>query len=492
MAKEIILRMNRGVVQDTPASMLGPEYLSDARHVRFLDGNLRKMGGRSLYYDASSIAGSKPWNSIFSWQYSGLPYLLLAKRDALYMWDGSTATQIASGLEGTDASYQMTFAAFGSHILASDGIVTPKKMVYPYDEWSDIADSPPAADVVKVFQRHAILLGVSGYPNRVVWSDIDDYDVWTPASDNEAGDMDLYESSTPIVGGDGVGDFFAVYTGTQIHVFQYVGGVYVFSRRIASYNTGLWNKRLLCTQGNMQYFMSPLGFYSFNGMTETEIGSGINQYVYGVLDKDNIGAGFCFPNSEWGEIWFCLPITGSDGKPTLACIYNYRDGSWTFDDIAWWHGVGKVPTDYPLISRDDYKIYEIDKTENDSGSALTGYAVSAEFGGEQIESYKHVMRIIPEIYTTCTAVKFSIGYRSKFNDAVTWTDPYTFNPQNDWKIDTATMPNGNRPGPGGHLLRIKVYTDGVDTPLENRSLRHSISVALRPTHSFMALRKSVN
>jgi len=468
---EVVLRMNKGVVRDAPATSLGTDYLSDASHMRFFDGSLRKMPGHALHYDASVAADSNPWNSIFLWQNAGLDYLLMANKASVFLWDGTDETEIASGLSGSDVNYQMTFAAFGSHILASDGLVDPKKLVYPYTSWADISDSPPKADVIRVFQRHAILLGVYGYPNRVVWSDIDDYDVWTPAAENEAGDIDLYESSSPVVGGEGLGDFFAVYTGTQIHVLQYVGGVYVFNRRIASYNTGLWSKRLLCTQGSVQYFMSPVGFYSFDGMSAREIGEGINDYVYSMIDKTNISSGFCFVNQDWGEVWFCLPTIGSDGKPTLACIYNYRNDSWTFDTVAWWHGVAKLPVAYPLFAKDDYKIYELGNTENAAGSAITGYAVSAEFGGEHIESYKHVLRIIPEIYSSCEAVKFQIGYRDKFNDAVTWSDPYTFNPQTDWKIDTATKPDGTRPGPGGHLLRIKVYTDGVDTPFVLNSIR---------------------
>jgi hypothetical protein len=469
--EEIVLKMNKGVVLDTPATNLGPEFLSDARHVRFQDGALQKMPGYALHYDASGIAGSKPWTSLFSWQYSGVNWMMLAKRDAVYSWDGTTATQLESGLTGGDLTNQMTFAAFGSHILASDGIINPKKCVYPYTSWDDLSDSPPVAQVVRTFQRHAFLLGVSGYPNRVVWSDIDNYDVWTPADDNEAGDYDLYESPTPVVGGDGLSDFFAVYTGTQIHVFQYIGGVYVFSRRIASYDTGLWTKRLLCTVGNVQYFMSPTGFYSFDGMRATEIGLGIKKSIYEVIDQSNITSGFIFANQDWGEVWFCLPVTGSSGKPTLACIYNYLNNTWTFDDIAWWYGLSKVPTDYPIFSKDDYKLYQLGNTENGAGSALTGYAVSAEFGGEKLEAYKYIDRIIPEIYTDATEVHFKVGYRDGFNNSLTWTDAYTFNPQTEWKIDMGAQPDGSRPGPGGHLLRIMVYTDATDTPFILNGIR---------------------
>jgi hypothetical protein len=459
-----IIVFSKGAMLDIPAGMVPQGYCSDARHISFEDGICRKMPGFSEFYgtaDANYINGLYSFTAT-----SGTVYVLAGTKTSMYKIVNGSATPLTISCSGADTetvTYDATpwsFASFGSHILMTNGIDPVKKFISPYSALVNVGGSPPVANVVKVFQRHAFLLGMPTDPFTVRWSDIDDYENWSLSysltAGYESGDLTLYESATPVVGGEGLGDIFCVYTGNQIHIFQYIGGAYIFNRRIASWDVGLWKKNLVATGEGIQAFMSRTNFYSFDGKTVNPIGDPINKTIFAELDTSHMSQAFAFPNKKRGEIWFCVPILNGGGFPTLACVWNYRNGSWSFVDITGWAAAtDRLVPYYPLFSPSNKKIYNLGNTENADGIAITGYIDSPEFGGDMPNSYKHIQEIYPSVYTTGTSLKFSIGTRDSVNASITWTSDYTFTPSTDQKVDISAS---------GKLWRVRTKTNGVNTP----------------------------
>jgi hypothetical protein len=374
----------------------------------------------------------------------------------------------------------------------TNGVNPVQKLVHPYvtaatDLTTMSADAacPTAAGVVRVYQRHVFLLGDAANLNRVSWSDIDSYTTWTPTAANDAGSIDLYESKTPVVGGDTLKMMFVVYTGNQIHTFQYVGGTYVFARQIADYSTGLWSKDLLVSTEDAHFFMSPTNFYAFDGTRPQPIGKGIRKEVYAGIahaiasHSALIDCSFAFHVRDKGEVWFCVPTNSA--YPDLACIFNYWNGAWSlenfYNDASTTNphttglacaGIDQSPQTYPLIALNDHGVYSLGSGDNKAlvagdATAYTGYIDTPEFEGDEPEAMKHILKIVPDI-TAASGINIGIrvGTRNTRNDSITWSPALadaatSFDPDSDKHVDVRVS---------GRLGRVRIETSALASPFQ--------------------------
>ena len=478
MPKKEVVLFTKGVIKDVPPSMLEQGFCSAARHVSFEDGFAQKMLGYTVHYDT---ADDHPINGLWVFKGSDLETYIISgtKHNLSKIITAGTKTSLVDTYNGLDTATTTaeanpwSFANFGNVLLCTNGMDAVQKFVSPYAAANmTTLTGPPVSDVVKVHQRHVFVCGnliSATNPRRVTWSDIDDYLTWTPAADNDAGYQDLYESRTRCVGGDTLGDYFVAYTENQIHVFQYIAGAYVYGRRVADWNVGLWKKMLIANSKSAHFFMGKDNFYAFDGNKATPIGDGIKKDVWASLVTTQMSKAFAFTNERRGEAHFVVPITS--GAPSLDCIYNWRNGAWSFDNVLWWAGVDRGDIAYPLITyggavaTTNNKIFTIDITDADpTGIAFTAannYVDSKEYGADDIEVMKVVNRIYPIIQSNSTAhIYVKIGFRNDVNTSVTWSSAYPLHPSTggpDIKIDT-------RNAGSGRLWRLRVYTDELSTP----------------------------
>lgn len=452
--------LTRGINRDVAPLKLPEGFASDGRHVRFADGACRKMTGYSRFHDETfplPVVGMLSFRSS-----GGDDYVVLGMKLRLARLFSGSRLYFDPLFTGDDDT-RWSIAPFGDWILASNGIEPVQIILPPYGE-ADIGPlmaNPSRARVVKTFQRHVFVLGdvhdppgePSGvYPFRVQWSDIDDPYTWIPLDTNEARYIDLYESETPVVGADGMGDIFVVYTRNQIHVFRYVGGNYVFSRRIVEWNVGLLAQNLVATAEGVQYFMSHENFYAFNGSRVTPIGENINREVYAAINDQYIHRGFAFTVKRNSEVWFVVP-TGTSEVPNLACVYSYRTGAWTFDDLASYSGSDRLPDLHPLFCSSLNLIQALDESENADDQPVAGYVDTPDFGDETTRFT--VTRVTPFVESTAGEVEILVGTREKVNDPVTWSSPYIFTPSTDNKVDVRES---------GRIIRFRVRTANLNSP----------------------------
>src|SRR5512139_2154233 len=261
--------MNKGVFIDPEPITVPSGYASDARHVRFQDNKAQKMPGWSAYY---ASAFSSTITGVHAFDYGTTPYVIAGTGTKLSKIVSGVKTDFTPTYTGT-IDYPWNFTHFGKILVCNNGKEEVLSSSPGYTTMASMVVNTNKyifCDTIRCFQRHLVaikpLAGTSSvwssasiveadYPYTVAWSDIDVYDDWIPGTDDEAGSIVLYESGKPIVGGDCMRDVLVVYTGDQIHTFQYIGGTYIFSRRIISYKTGLWKKKLLATSDDYQFFM---------------------------------------------------------------------------------------------------------------------------------------------------------------------------------------------------------------------------------------------
>jgi len=481
--KKVTLYLNKGVNRDAPPGALADGYASDLRHMRFDDDVSFKMPGIAAYF--GTTAGAQI-NGLFAFaDHAGLTHVLRGLIAKVSKIVSGTATDFTPAFTG--ALYdRWSFASWGSQVLMTNGINKVQRLVHPYAA-GDLADltadaNCPVAHTVRTYMRHAFLLDDTTNPFRVSWSDLDDPTDWTAVAGNDAGSIDLYESKTPVVGGDTLKSIFAVYTGNQIHVFQYVGGTYVFSRAIADYSTGLWSRGLLVATEDAHFFMSPTNFYAFDGNRPQPIGKGIRKEVYAAIGhaiashSALINYAFAFHVRGKGEVWFCVPTNST--YPDLAVIFNYWNGAWSLEDICAdssnphttglaCAGIDEGPTAYPLLALNDHMIYSLGSGENKTlvggEVAFTGYIDTPEFDDDDPESVKHIVKVVPDITAAGShTIGFRIGARDTRNSAITWYPLLTdaalpFDQDADKHLDARSS---------GRLIRMRIETSALASPFQ--------------------------
>jgi hypothetical protein len=178
------------------------------------------------------------------------------------------------------------------------------------------------------------------HPNRVQWSDLYNFDTWTPVKGNEADHYDFVEWQSqdyPFTGVTGIGKLRGVlwvYTPTAIIPLQYVGLPKVIQVREEGIVTRVGNTypwTLVCLD-NVHFFYDGFEkmFFAFDGQQPIPIGEPVRQYLLDNLnsDVDLASKMYAYVDTDNREIWWCFVSTASSGDFDKAVVFNYRYRRW--------------------------------------------------------------------------------------------------------------------------------------------------------------------
>lgn len=179
--------------------------------------------------------------------------------------------------------------------------------------------------------------GGTDYPYVVRWSDAADvgalpgtWDETDPT--NLAGKVALSGDGGEIMCGLTLRDSFLVYRETSIHVFDYIGGEFVFSIRDLSPTIGASSRHAVTEFNGLHYFMSKSDIYVTDG---NSIKSILNdkirlEYLFSIGQID-MTRYFVFKNPTLSEIWFCAPIGSTNTN--VAFVYNVIKETFSIVDL---------------------------------------------------------------------------------------------------------------------------------------------------------------
>jgi hypothetical protein len=468
-----------GVIKDVPPYQLPPEAWSTGENVRFTDDAVSRLLGETQIFGTPGTApyfaqfvssASQPW-----WLYAGLT--------KIYVYDGSTHTDISRTVGG---AYAATGAAdwqgtlLGGIPIFNNGIDVPQYWS-SYSTLTKMAALPNwtagmLAKTIRSFGPYLMALNITlggvAKPHNVRWSAPADpgtvpatWDITDPT--NNAGSVDLPDTDSGLIL-DGLplqGRFF-VYKENSTWRFRNVGGRFIFDEDAFLETIGLLTNRCVAITGDGQKhaFASTDNLYLHNGIQAQPLLNKTNQrYLYNQIDVSNYKNSFVFCNGIKKEMWFCYPAIGST-VPNRAAIVNYETGAMTESDIdfqaatigtvqtsdtdTWSAATGTWDTDNSpwsvsnrrkivLCSPVATKFLQFDLGTLRDASAFTGTVQRTALGvvgrkrtGEWIEDFevrKLVTRIWPKI-TGNSPVNIRLGGQDVPNGAVTWSPITSFDP----------------------------------------------------------------
>ena len=154
------------------------------------------------------------------------------------------------------------------------------------------------------------------------FSDQEDINDYTPTAINSAGSQRL-QDGTKIIGALKAKESILVWTDNALYTMKFIGSPFTFGFEQVGTNCGLIGKNAAIEIDGAAFWMSPNGFFMFDG-TVKSLPCSVEDYVYDQADTtkgQQICAGL---NNQFTEVVWYYPSTGSDYNDQYV-VFNYGE-----------------------------------------------------------------------------------------------------------------------------------------------------------------------
>jgi hypothetical protein len=235
-------------------------------------------------------------------------------------------------------------------------------------------------------------------PLLIRWSQQEDYEMWTPAATNQAGDYRLSRGSE-IITAQQTRQEILVWTDAAVYSMQYLGPPYVWGFQIMGDNISIAGPNVVSVANNVTYWMGTDKFYMYSGRVET-LPCSLRQFVFQNINMEQSYQFFSGTNEGYNEIWWFYCSANSLVVDRYV-VFNHLERTWyygTMERTAW--------LDSPLrtvpmgAGYNGQLLYH--ETGNDDGttnppSPIVSYCQSSDFDIGDGHNFGLVSRIIPDL-----------------------------------------------------------------------------------------------
>lgn len=296
-------------------------------------------------------------------------------------------SRVSGGAYGTVTEGRWQFLQFRNDVIAINGIDAPQVFdLANASPFEALAGSPPVAKCGAVVRNFVVLGNIGAFPNKVAWSGFEDATSWT-ATVNQSGEQELFSGGhvQAIAGGEeGV-----IFCERSIYQMRYTGGDFVFQFDEVEPERGTNAPGSVAQLGSMIFFLSPEGFFQFQGGQSRPIGANkVDQWFYADLNEQfayRITSAIC-PCRKL-VLWSYPSSQSTDGVPDSVIMFHWPSGRWArasvsveylFNTLA----LGLSLEGLDAISTDlDALIYSLDSKIWQGGAQMFGgFSTDHKFG----------------------------------------------------------------------------------------------------------------
>jgi len=345
------------------------------------------------------------------------------------------------------------------------------------------------ASLISPTTRHLIHLGTEttiGDPTTqddmfIRFSDQEDINTYAPSVTNAAGTQRLQDGSR-IIGSLKAKETILIWTDNALYTMKFVGAPFTFGFEQVGTNCGLIGKNAAVEVDGVAYWMSPNGFFLYDGTVKT-LPCSVEDYVFDQLDitkGQQVNAGL---NNLFGEVTWYYPTTSSTYNDQYV-IYNYGESrqlpiwyigteartSWidgtiypkpfgtkfdstaegTFPEIVGVSGLGQTTLFEHEIGTDQINP---DGTTTTVTSNITSFDFDLDLEGTSGQFFLFMRRILPDFKNLVGNAKITMSVKRfpQQTDTATTLSPFTITSSTN-KVDTRTR---------GRYANIKIENDNA-------------------------------
>jgi|TARA_B100000282_G_C31719755_1_gene485378 hypothetical protein len=294
----------------------------------------------------------------------------------------------------------ISFDNFGENLIicsGSDGKVYQWQPSSPSALATQISNSPTGVEGILVSnERHIFCFGNGTDKKQIRWSSREAPTVWTPASTNTAGDLNVTTGGN-IIGGVRYGSEILVFTDVGLQKVYYTGAPLLYGIQEAGKNCRATSMRTVVSTGNFVSWLGDNSFYIYDGQVR-RIPSDVHDYVFDNINYTYRTTSCGGHNQLFNEIWWFFP-SGDSKVPNKYIIWNYMDNNWSIGslDRSMWLDQGVM--DYPIACDSDGNVYEHESnniiTSPNIGNSVP-FATTGAIEIAQGDRLAQVNKIIPD------------------------------------------------------------------------------------------------
>ena len=312
----------------------------------------------------------------------------------------------------------------------------------------------------------------------VAFSDQENINVYTPTSVNTAGSQRL-QDGTKLMGTLRAKETIMVWTDTALYNMRFVGAPFTFGFEQVGTNCGLIGQNAAVEVDGVSFWMSPKGFFAFDGTVKT-IPCSVEDYVYNDIDLTKGQQIYAGINNLYTEVIWYYPSLNSEFTNRYV-VYNYSDKVWYTGTEArtTWLDASVYPkpfstkftstgtADFPTVigesglGKSQFFEQEIGTDQVDETGTVTtvsSFIKSYDFdlqgqGGEAGDIFLAVRRFVPDFKDLDGNAKVTLAIKRypQQSDTTSSLSPFTINSSTD-KKDTRAR---------GRFVNVKIENDSA-------------------------------
>lgn len=446
---------------------------SDGNNVSFKNGQVTKALGYVPVIDyPEPVLGLLPYL-----QFS-VPFWFLGTSDVIYRTEGGTPVPVG-GPYNADEDNPWNGGILHQVAIMNNGIDLPQAY-RPSDGFFQNLPNWPSnsrCKIMRPFKNYLVALNISkssvDFPTVVKWSSPADpgqvpftWDETDPT--NDAGETSLADTSGAIVDGAKLRDYFIIYKEDSVYLMRYIGGVFVFAFQQLFNDIGIMATNCVAEFDGSHFVVGIGDVYVHNGVQKRSVIDGVNrERLFKSIRSDKIDKTFVVPDYNRTEMWICYCSYDSDSNYCdKAMIWNWVENTWTFRDLpeVFCSAVGildpQIPDDWDsdatawnsdldpwgsatynpakttilMSSPGREKLYSFGNASTFDGETFTSYLMRTGVYLDDNRMMKSLHAVIPHAYGNGEASVY-IGTSKTQNGAIDWRGPYTFNLEDQYKVD---------------------------------------------------------
>jgi hypothetical protein len=457
-----------GIVTDYPPEEVAPDKWTSAQNIKFEEQATLRSEGYGAYADPLLGTGA-----IFALcVIVGVnAYWVYCTTTNVYVTDGAGHFDITPGTLSPCVAGDWTGTILNGIPVLCNGLNAP--FYWGLNVNADCVTLPgwPANSTcksIRAFKYHLFALGVtdngSYHPDTLWWSvgaapgAIPQE--WTPAPDNDAGDMTLADSQGAIVDGMSMRDTLIVYKQFSSYVLNYVAGQYVYTQRKLFLNTGLQNRNCVTEINGEHWIFTGNDVVRHDGQSfRSIVQDKIKRELVDSVDPAKIRISCVTNQIAENQFWVCIATQGSTylnkayviNTITTDCgvidlpgvafvargIVNASavGASWDADPNSWdsdntfWDQQTFSPTEDSILlcDPDANKLWAYGLTDEIDGQPMSAYVERLSLPIHENILRALVTRVVPRIDgEPGEVINVRVGGQAYFNQPITWSAPLPF------------------------------------------------------------------
>lgn len=488
-----------GLNTDQTPWELPEAFITSGNNFRVQNGSLLSNGGHSTWISNSAFV-----NAGFILPLSGqfANVFLIATTHGVYSFDGANFTSILTispaiyDVRGWSGGMMggipvLNHPQIGPYYWIPSTSAPPQMQPLPFSQTQDWNAVDKYGMVLRAHKNFLFMLYMTEMqsgtwiemPDTYRWSHPADINSIPPTWDETdpnflAGMAALGDDSGKILDGLSLRDSFVIYSEKAINILEPSGDEFVWTRRQLTTTAGILARDCVVEVNGLHYFLTNGDAYVFDGNKPVSIMQGkVRKHLQSNLSHQHYDSSFVVVNLNYKEIWFCVPVQGSE-SPNLAYLYNWVDESWAIRDlpdnltfgafgqktggiISWavlqamspqptwgtyqptWGASTSSPFDGTVIvSSETGALLDVDI----SGSALAGTDAST-YPNTQVQRSNYTLdgiigvtsidQVYPKIQGSMP-VKFTFGSQDYPDSPIRWKPSIVFDPSSQRRINVRT------------------------------------------------------